>query len=345
MRMQKLGILTLVAVLAGWLLGPALTHAADTVTSITVTPASVTLTADDSQTFTVNAVNQSNVSSDVTNASVLSHNDPLGSLSGATYHAGQVGTWTIQASYQGKTATATVTVTAGALKELSINPNSNPEYVTLATKSHFSVQGYDAHSNKVDGITSVWTVQGDIGTIDQNGLFSASKVGTGKIVVTSGSIAGEIPVVVKEAEPASNANTNSATNTNRAANTNGNQSANQNVNSTANTNATVTNTNAEKNENSVEETSECKTLATWLWVMILIAFLIGIAILYALVPVMRIWPAVVGLGGAIALIIVHRNYGCDLLAWWDWVLALATLGLTILALRQLPMPTPPSTDQ
>lgn len=321
--------------------------AAGPTTSITLTPTAATITADQTKTFVVTGKDAANdTTGDFTSDSTLSVNDPLGSFVDATYHAGKVGTWTIQATYQSFTATTTITVKAGALKELTINPNSAPEFVDQGTKKTFRVQGFDASSNPVTGFTASWSVIGTIGTIDSKGVFTASALGTGKVKVTSGTITAEIPVVVKSPD-ATNSNTNT-TNSNANSNTNGSTNQNSNGNANGNTNQ-VTNDTVNDNTNAVNSNTnsstggttndlKCTTLAAWLWVVILIVFLVAVAVLYALVPVGKIWPAAIGLGGAIALVIVHRNYGCQELLWWDWVMALAALGLTVFAARQMPMP-------
>lgn len=315
--------------------------AAGPATSLTVTPATNTVTADETVVFTATAKDAANVETNVTGAATWSMNDPLGSLTGSTYHAGKAGTWTVQANFESLTATANVTVTPGALASLVINPNSDPEFVSRGSKVEFTVQGYDQHNNVITGFTPTWSVIGEIGSTNANGVFTASTIGTGKIQASLGTITAQIPVVVKEPDPVT---TNTNGNTNTSGNTNANRNANTNANANSNANANV---NAPVNENQNTNTTgtpgvtnddECKTLATWVWVLILIVFLLGVAILYALVPVTKIWPAVIGLAGAIALVIIHRSYGCDLMTWWSWVIALATLGLTVLAMRQLPGP-------
>ncbi len=336
-------ILTLGALLFGGLLASS-TQAAGPATSLTISPASVHLTSDQNQTFVVTAKDKDGNTTDVTSAAFISSNDPLGSMTGATYFAGQTGAWKVQASFESLTADATVMVTAGALKELSINPNTDPELINQGSARKFTARGFDAQSNEVTGFTPTWSVIGEIGTIAADGTFTATNVGTGKVQATVGSITGQVAVVVKEVPVGETANTNGATDTNSSntsasSNSNGNTNANDNTNAVTNLN--TSNTNA-ANSMSEESTEACTTLATWLWVVIMIVFLIGVAILYALVPITKIWPAIVGLGGAIALIIVHRATGCEQLLWWDWVLALVTLGLSVLALRQLPTPPPPT---
>lgn len=319
-------------------------QAIEPATSLTVAPTEAALTADGSQVFTATAHRADGSTENVTSGATWSTNDPQGSLTGSTYQAGKAGEWRVQAVFESLTAQSSVTVKPGALKELAINPNSDPEFIDRDAKRRFRTQGFDQHDNVVTGFTVVWSVIGDIGVIDQAGLFTAQKVGTGKIQAASGQVVAQIAVVVNE-PPTANANTNQNGNVNASANANI-AKANTNARANANTNqglTNVSNTNAATGSPDTDQsTRQCKTLANWLWVLILIVFLLGVAILYALVPVTKIWPAIVGLGGAIVLIVVQRNYGCNLLSWWAWVMSLGTLGLTVLALRQMPSPKPPS---
>ena len=49
---------------------------------------------------------------------------------------------------------------------------------------------------KADQEVFFWSLEGDIGTIDENGLFTASALGTGKITVTAGTQSASIDVTV-----------------------------------------------------------------------------------------------------------------------------------------------------
>ena len=316
--------------------------AAGPTTSISLSPTSATLTADQSQVFKVIASDKDGVTTDVTNGATLSTTDPLGLLAlGFTYEAGKAGTWKINASYQSFTAEAMVTVTPGTLNEISINPNSAPEYVNLKAKRRFSTQLFDQKDNLITGQTVTWSVIGDLGTIDADGIFTAKKLGSGKIQAAVGVITGQIDITVKAA-PVTNANTNANANTNVTVNAgtnsnttnantntagNGNTSANQTTNDNGNTNSSATTT---------DNNGQCTTLKPWLWTVILIVFLLAVAILYGLVPMSKIWPAGVALAAAVGLVIVQRQWGCNGLSWWPWILILGTIALTVLALRQLP---------
>ena len=312
-------------------------HAAAPANGLTITPSSDSITADDSRTFLVKTTNTDGTTTDVTSAATLSINDPLGSLTAATYHAGKIGTWTVIATYQSFTATAKITVSAGALVSLDINPNSDPEVVTLGKTTKFSAEGFDAHNNKVTGSSVTWSVIGDVGSIDQSGVFTPVKTGSGRVQVTSGSVIDTINVTVKEAP---------ATNTNSSTNTNTSTTTNSNVNRTTNTNTTATNTNtgATTNSNANTNTSgttttntssglQCTTLKSWLWVLLLVAFLAAVWTLYTLVPVTKWWPVLLALIGAAVLAIVQRKYGCSMHAWWAWVMILGTVGISLYHLQ------------
>lgn len=306
--------------------------AAGPATSITVSPTTATINADQTVTFVVTATDAQGAVTTVTADSTLSTDDPAGSIVGAAYHAGRVGQWTIQIAYQSFKSTATVTVTPGALVEIDVNPDTQPEVVVVGKTRTFTAKGFDEHNNVVTDFTPTWVVAGDIGTIEANGRFTATKVGTGTVEARSASgVIDQVAVTVRE--PVAEATNNNA-NTNTTVgptNTNGNSNANAApTNANANTN-TNTSTTPLSNEN-----IECTTLKNSIWVLIVVGYLALVALLFAFVPVTKIWPALAALGGAIALVFIHRNYGCNVLAWWPWVLTLGTVGLTMLALRQSP---------
>ncbi|MBI3572597.1 MAG: hypothetical protein HY092_00150 [Candidatus Kerfeldbacteria bacterium] len=306
---------------------------------ITLAPTSVTLNTDQTQVFTVTATDANGATTDVSSQATFSTNDPRGSFTGPTYQPGAVGTWTIQATYQSFSANATATVTVGSVKDIQINPNSDPETVNLNSKKNFTAQAFDGHSNAITNPTFTWSVSGTIGIVDQSGTFTAKNLGTGKVTASSGAVTGQVTIVVSQTPVV--ANTNAVTNVNRAANKNTNAAKNANVN--------PANINANHNVNTIvpttpaststqNESLQCTTLRPWVWVLILIAFLAAVAILYGLVPATKIWPVVVSLVGAGVLIYMQRKYGCTLQGWWAWVASLGTIALSVIAVRQLPPP-------
>lgn len=308
-------------------------QAAGLATAIVISPATATMNADQTATFVVTATDASGADTIVTADSTLSTNDPLGSVAGAVYHAGKVGQWTVQVAYQSFTATAAVTVTPGALAEIAVNPNSQPEIVAVGSSRTFTAKGFDQHNNVVTDFSLTWVVSGDIGTIDDNGKFTATTIGTGTVEARSSTgVIDQVAVTVRAAAPETNANANANGNTNTAP-TNSNTNSAVNTNTAVNTNS---NTNTALSTTETNDDLRCTTMKNSIWVLIVVGYLALVALLFAFVPVTRIWPAVGALGGAIALVFIYRNYGCSVLPWWPWVLTLGTVGLTMLALRQAP---------
>lgn len=307
--------------------------AAGPTTKIVIEPATATVTADQTQTFKVMAVAADNTSTDVTSQSTISVNDPLGKVDGAIYTPGKAGSWTVQAAFQSFTVTGSTTVTPGAPKEIVINPNTEPEQVYLGINTVFSATVYDAKNNVVPNQTVVWSVIGENGTIDAQGVFVPATIGTGKIQAALGSIIGQVSLVVNAAivTDTNTANTNTVRNTNTAKNIN---TANTNTTTNTSTNTAITST-----ENQAQTTS-CTTMKPWVWIILLVVFLAGVAMLFALVPVTAIWPVVAAVLGAAILSYVQRKYGCDGQVWWAWVMMLSTLALAGAALMMRPKNTP-----
>ena len=303
--------------------------------SLSVTPASLELTADQTVSLKVTATDATKTTLDVTGASVYSSNEPRATFTGTQFTPGKVGSWTIGVEYQGLNVAVPVVVTAGTLAELNINPNSDPEVVALNRTTTFTVAGYDAKSNplKVTGLS--WSVSGGLGAIDATGKFTPSTIGTGLVIVSKGAINTSIPVkVVAERIIGTPKNTNVATNANANSNANTNSTANANTNAPASTNL-----NVNGSTDDTKAVDNCTSRANWLWGILLLALLGGTAILYAFVPVTKTWPAIVGLGAAVILSVIERTYGCAGNAWWPWVAILGAAALTIFAYQQTPKTT------
>src|SRR5204862_216882 len=91
---------------------------------IVISPASASISAGGSQTYTAQGFDASNNSlGDVTGATTFTI-APDGSCTGATCTATVAGAHTVTGSDAGKTATATLTVNAGPLHHLALSPAS-----------------------------------------------------------------------------------------------------------------------------------------------------------------------------------------------------------------------------
>ena len=309
-------------------------RAASSISTIALDPATTTITADQTQTYKVIATAADGTVSDVTSQSTLSTDNPLGKFSGAVYSPVKAGAWTVQAVYQSLTATATATVNPGAVQELVINPNSGPEQAYLGTNAKFTATVYDGHNNVISGPTVTWSVIGEIGTIDAAGTFKPKQVGTGKVQAAVGDVTGQVSVAVNASLVTNTAPVTNTAVTNTAANAN---TAN-NTNAVSNVNAANSNVNAAATTSST--TTGCTTLKPWAWTLLLVVFLLVVVVLYALVPVAKIWPAVAALAVAAILAFIQRKYACDGQLWWAWVVTLGTIAITALALQMRPKNTP-----
>ncbi|WP_130870998.1 phosphodiester glycosidase family protein [Intestinimonas massiliensis (ex Afouda et al. 2020)] len=79
--------------------------------------------------------------------------------------------------------------TGASVKSLNLNPGGQVNLKASAVYRKLSLTAQDT--------CFTWTVQGDVGTVDQNGLFTASaKSGSGSIVVSAGGKSVTIPVSV-----------------------------------------------------------------------------------------------------------------------------------------------------
>jgi hypothetical protein len=107
------------------------------------------------------------------------------------------GTSTVTVACGGRTAVATVTVTAGPLATITVTPN--PATLAVGAQQQFTAVGRDAAGNVV-AITPVWSTTNPPGTINAaTGLFTAGNtVGTfaNSVRATSGTIFGTATVNV-----------------------------------------------------------------------------------------------------------------------------------------------------
>jgi hypothetical protein len=133
-----------------------LTVSASTVLDhIVVSPASATIASGGSQSYTAQGFDAGgNSLGDVTAGTSFSI-APDGSCSGNVCSATAVGTHTVTATDNGKTATSTLNVTAGALDHMVISPTLST--VNPGVSQAYTTQGFDASNNSLGDITSLTT--------------------------------------------------------------------------------------------------------------------------------------------------------------------------------------------
>jgi methionine aminopeptidase len=148
--------------------------------SIAVTPKSSTIAAGDTVQLSAALLDAGgNPTGDVATWSASSGTVDQTGKFGST----KTGTFTVTASFSTLSDSATVTVLPGAPRKAVISPaNATTEEGRTQT---FAVTAEDAHGNEIL-ITTVdvaWSADASIGTIDDKGVFSAKKAGTGKVTV------------------------------------------------------------------------------------------------------------------------------------------------------------------
>lgn len=203
----------------GWTnINPAIDVTAAGLSSIKVTPANKTLTAGATQQYTAagfdaydNAV--------ALGAVTWSETDTLGTITaGGKYTAKKVGTWQVKAKSAGITGTTNVTVTAGAVSSVKVNPDS--AVLAQGKTKQYSATMTDAFGNTVTGHAVNWSVTNGLASITDAGLVKALYAGvtyvkatvdgksdTARLIVTAvrdgGSVIGDIttPTVKPTVKP------------------------------------------------------------------------------------------------------------------------------------------------
>src|SRR5204863_347849 len=128
---------------------------APTLDHIVISPASASISAGGSRTYTAQAFDASNNSlGDVTGATTFTI-APDGSCTGATCTATVAGTHTVTGSDAGKTATATLTVNAGPLHHLALSPASAS--ISPGGSQAYTAQGRDQYDNSLGDVTASTT--------------------------------------------------------------------------------------------------------------------------------------------------------------------------------------------
>lgn len=95
----------------------------------------------------------------------------------------RVGLWTVSASESGLTGTAAATVTPGAVDRVEITPGESR--VGEGQRVAFTAVAFDVKGNPVPDATMAWRVEGGIGTVNRSGGLTATRGGTGRVVVTA----------------------------------------------------------------------------------------------------------------------------------------------------------------
>ncbi len=168
---------------------------------LAVSPGDVDLSADETLQFT--ATGYDRAGNPVPIAPFWEAQD--GTISGGAYVPHHTGVWSVNASQALIVGTALVHVRPGAIARIMVSPTASN--MKEGDQVAFTAIAYDVKGNEVPGGNVAWRVDGDVGTIDAEGLFRATRAGHGLVVASASdgvlSVQGSADVFV-EGSPLSN---------------------------------------------------------------------------------------------------------------------------------------------
>jgi len=172
-------------------------------TTISVSPSTVTLLAGATQVFTA-APKDQNGNPMVVAVSWTSSNTTVGNVDASgLFTASAAGTTTVKAENGTVSGTATITVTAPAptpvLTTISVSPAT--ANLIAGTTQVFTAAPKDQNGNPMD-VAVTWTSSNmTVGNIDASGLFTASAAGTTTVKAENGTVSGTATITVTAPAP------------------------------------------------------------------------------------------------------------------------------------------------
>jgi len=104
----------------------------------------------------------------------------------------------LEADYSWKFSTVNLLLDDKKLDHITISP------ITIQIKigdiEQFKVKGFDKFDNEISNLTFTWELIGDIGIIDDSGIFTAKKSGIGTIIVTTEDMSAQATIEVVKVE-------------------------------------------------------------------------------------------------------------------------------------------------
>ena len=158
-----------------------------------------------STTFSTTAMDDASVKTSLPGEVTYTVAGGVGSVSDDQFHAGS-STGPVSIYAQSGSATGEMQLmVVGAITSATIS-SSGKEISSVSVKADESIDldatvFYNGFTTASRDDLLTWTVKGDIGTIDKNGVFTGTKKGSGSIVVSYGSYSKSIPVTVGMGAP------------------------------------------------------------------------------------------------------------------------------------------------
>ncbi len=167
-------------------------------TRIEVSPSTASVETGETQQFTATGYDQYDAVMESITFAWSSSNETVGTInSGGLFSAVSPSSTTITATSGLISGTASVTVTVPAPVLTSIEVSPSTASVETGQTQQFTATGYDQYDEVMESITFTWSSSNEaVGTITQEGLFSANSSGLATVTAASGSVSGTASVTV-----------------------------------------------------------------------------------------------------------------------------------------------------
>ncbi len=200
---DKAGTWTVYGVYDGLLGTASLTVDDGPVSSIVISPATATLSAGSSQTFTATATDVFGNTWSITSSVDWSISSGAGgSWSGNTYTSAVSGQWIVTGSYSGVSDTASLTVNHGTAVNIAVG--STLTSVTAGTIVVYTTTAIDSFGNTWDATGStVWIIDSGAGGSWSGNVYTSDKAGTWTITGVYGELSDKASLTVTPAVPIS----------------------------------------------------------------------------------------------------------------------------------------------
>src|SRR5208283_4224297 len=168
---------------------------------LTISPKTSDLTAGLTQTYTATATDSYQNSWDVSGSATWSTNTQAGgSWSSNVYASVIAGAWTVKATYQGLSDTASLTVTHGLPVRIQLNPQTST--IEAGATQTFTTTAFDLYGNSWDSTSSAtFTVDEAAGGSLNGNVYTSANAGTWTVSATSLSLTDTAMLTVTHASP------------------------------------------------------------------------------------------------------------------------------------------------
>ncbi|MFC1662863.1 hypothetical protein ACFL04_01690 [Patescibacteria group bacterium] len=304
-----------------------LTQPAKAAVSYDLSPTSAEIKAGESIQFNV-IKTSAEIETNVTDLAKFDENDPIGNMTSNKYNAGQAGNWTITVKIDDQVLKAKISVSVGEAARIKISPSAETTDITIGQTQQYEAEAFDKFNNKLDSDQIKWSGAYSLGTIDDNGLFTAQRPGSSQIIATADQIIAVAPITVVRIIPVEGENTN------------GQDSADTNTNEESAIETDVTEESAEQSEvlATSEETkidSNCSSMPWWAWLLSSIGFLAIIHIYHYFIRKNKANNLlIVTLVAVVAAVWLYYAFRCGgEYPWVVWLIIIGSLVITLLRPR------------